>query len=319
LKVLLGLAPLLLYSSACAPTDSPGPRARVRLLTREFPLEIQAGATRVTLPAPAQRVLPANAAWVDFVSALVEPERVVALPPEAFGYSRLDPRAEAWAALPPFPSFDGERILGLAPDLVLAHTWQNPETLTTLRQVGIPVLALPVPETWTEITDTLAVLGAALGVPDRADALLAGIETRRTALRARGAPFAGLAGLSYTNLGQGGWTSGARTTAQILFELAGVQNAAAEVGLVGDVPADAERLLSLRPDFFLVGRPDRTEDSAPSAEFLLQDPALAALPAVRAGRIVSLPPALFTSASPELLKAAEALVEALEAFEPAPR
>lgn len=280
-----------------------------------FPLVVEnagGGAGELTLVGPPTRILPANAAWVDFVSLLVGPERVVALPGEAFGYSRLATASAGWEALPALTSFEAERVLALAPDLVLAHGWQAPETITTLRRAAIPVLVVPVPEDWPEILATLELLGVLLGKRAHAREVCAELERRREQLEARAAPFAGLRALSYTNLGAGGWTSGARTTGDVLLRLAGLRNAAAEQGFVGDVPADQERLLALAPEVFLVGRPDRSESSPPSATFLLENPALATLPALRARRIVALPPALFTSASPELLRGAEELVAELE-------
>jgi iron complex transport system substrate-binding protein len=277
-----------------------------------FPLRLPSPDGELVLPAPPRRVLPANAAWVDFVSLLVGPERIAALPPEAYGYSRLTGTKDAWAELEPFPIFEGERVLALAPDLVLAHSWQNPETIASLRRAGVPVFVARVPVRWEEITRTLAQLGTVLGEDERARTVLAELAERARTLRTRAAPFAHLALLSYTNLGAGGWTSGADTTADVLLGLAGVTNAAARAGLTGDVPADAERLLALAPDAFLVGQPDRSERSPPSAEFLLAEPALASLDAIRARRIVTLPPALFASASPELLTGAERLVAELE-------
>ena len=311
----LAAAACMALLPGCAPEEEARAGARLpRLLAARFPVRVECAGAELVLAAPPRRVLPSNAAWVDFVSALVGPERVVALPSEALGYSRLATAPGAWAELEPFPVFEGERILALAPDLVLAHGWQNPETLTTLRRAGIPVLVVPVPETWAEITATLALLGTMLGVPERARAEIAALEERRARLRERSAPFARQRALSYTNLGAGGWTSGARTTGAILLELAGLRNAAAEAGLVGDAPAERERLLALAPDLFLVGLPDRSESSPPSAEFLLGDPALRELAAVRERRIVTLAPALFTSASPELLRGAEVLIDQLERF-----
>src|SRR5262249_49111870 len=151
-------------------------------------------------------------------------ERVVALPAEAFGFSRLDAKDERWAALPPFPVFEAERILALAPDLVLAHAWQDPQTLAAVRGAGIPVLVVPVPESWDEVTATLELLGTVLDVRERALAQLADLARRRADLRVRAARFAGEKALSYTNLGAGGWTSGARTTGAVLLELAGLRN-----------------------------------------------------------------------------------------------
>jgi iron complex transport system substrate-binding protein len=292
--------------------ETAGSERLPRALGTEFPLRLAMHEGEFLLPAPPTRILPVNAAWIDYVSVLVAPERVVALPSEAFGFSRLSSAPAGWDELPSLAVFEAERVLALAPDLVLAHAWQAPETITTLRRAGIPVLVVPVPESWDEILATLALLGTVVGERERAQELGADLEARHAELARRAAPFAGIRALSYTNLGTGGWTCGARTTADVLLTLAGLRNAAAEAGLVGDVPADQERLLTLSPELFLVGRPDRSESSAPSATFLLENPVLASLPAVRARRIVALPPALFTSASPELLTGAERLIDELE-------
>jgi iron complex transport system substrate-binding protein len=312
--VLAALSVALL--SGCRPGEGAPTSPRLpRLLSAGFPLRLECAGAELVLAAPPRRVLPGNAAWVDFLSLLVGPERFAALPSEAFGFSRLAAQSGAWAELEPLTAFEGEHILALAPDLVLTHGWQDPETVATLRRAGIPVLVVPVPESWAEITATLALLGTLLDVPERARAELDALELRRVRLRERAAPFAERRALGYTNLGAGGWTCGARTTGAILLELAGMRNAAAVAGLVGDAPCDRERLLALAPDLFLVGRPDRSESSPPSAEFLLGDPALRQLEAVREQRIVALPPALFTSASPELLRGAEVLIEELERLE----
>jgi ABC-type Fe3+-hydroxamate transport system substrate-binding protein len=303
------------FLSGCQPDEEALASGRLpRLLSTHFPLRLECAGAELVLAEPPRRVLPGNAAWVDFLSMLVGPERVAALPSEAFGFSRLAANDSGWAALEPLASFEGERILALAPDLVLAHGWQNPETIATVRRAGIPVLVVPVPESWAEIIATLELLGTVLDVQDVARSRIADLELRRARLRERSAPFADTRALSYTNLGAGGWTNGARTTGAILLELAGLRNAAAEAGIVGDAPADRERLLALAPDLFLVGRPDRSESSPPSAEFLLGDQALQELAAVRERRIVTLPPALFDSASPELLQGAELLIDELERF-----
>jgi len=282
-------------------------------LSQTFPMRVRgADGAEIELAAPPRRVLPANAAWVDFVSLLIGPERVLALPSEAFGYSRLSQQDGAWHSLPVFTSLDAERCLSMQPDLVLAHTWQSPEMLETLRLSGIPALVVPVPETWEEIERTLDLLATVLGVSDRAHAVHAELGARQEALARRARPFATLRALAYTNLGAGGWTTGKHTTTDVMLALAGLRNAAAEAGLEGEVPADGERLLALDPDLFVVGRPDSSESAPPSASFLLSEPALQELAAVREKRIVSLPPALFTTASPELLRGAEVVIDELE-------
>jgi ABC-type Fe3+-hydroxamate transport system substrate-binding protein len=269
-------------------------------------------AVEPALRAPPRRILPANAAWVDCVSLLVGPERIAALPAEAFGYSRLSASEDAWSSLATLPVFEGERILALEPDLVLVHAWQNPETIATLRRAGIPVASCSVPASWGEVLGVLSHLGTWLGAETSADARILALEQRRAALARRAAGFSSLRALTYTNLGAGGWTSGRRTTGDVLLGLAGLANAAAGAGIDGDAPADGERLLALAPDVIVVGQPDRSEQAPPSVQFLLAEPALAQLEAVRLRRIATLPPALFTTASPELLTGAERLVDELE-------
>lgn len=325
LATALGLG-LVLWLRSCAPDDGSSP-FRLTLPARAsgvpqaprggFPLTLVTDGGTLALPRAPGRVLATNAAWLDYVSWLVGPERCAAVPAEAFGYSRLSGQEDGpWGALPRLTTFSGEHVLALAPDLVLAHRWQSAETLAAIAAAGVPVLVLDVPASWEAVLDTLELCGALLGERARAAELATELEQRRVALANRAAPFAGRRGLCYTNLGAGGWVAGARTTGDVLLTLAGLVNAAALDGITGDAPAEKERLFALAPDVFVVGRPDRSESAPPSAEFLLGDPALAALPAVRDRRIVALPPELFTTASPELLRGAEALVDELLAREP---
>jgi len=311
---LLALLLALPAGLACGPSPAQGaaPGRLPRPLDEGFPLRLASAEGVQRLATPPRHLLPVNAAWVDFVSLLVGPERLAGLPAEAFGYSRLDPGDPGWSALPRLQGFESERILALRPDLVLAHSWQSPQTLAAVRAAGVPTLIVPVPASWEEIEATLELLARVLDVPEQGRECLRSLRARREALRLRARPFAGLRALCYTNLGAGGWTAGTGTTAQVLLELAGLQNAAALAGLQGDVSAEQERLLALAPDLFVVGWPDRSESSPPSADFLLQEPALAGLPAIRERRVLALPPALFTTASPELLSGAERLIQELE-------
>ncbi len=307
------LVALAVTLAACAREGERDMRRLPVVLSASFPVRLlTADGTELSFPAPPRRVLPANAAWVDYLTLLTGPERVCALPAAAFGYSRLAPDPGPWAALPRFSGLQAEALLALEPDLVLAHAWQDPETLATLRRAEIGLLALPVPESWDEVEETLVLLATVLGERARVAEIAADHAARRAALRARASGFAGLRALCYTNLGAGGWTAGLGTTAHVLLELAGLRDAAAEAGIRGEASVEIETLLSLAPDLFVVGLPDRTESQPPSADVLTGEPALAGLEAIRARRIVALPAALFSSASPELLRGAERLVEELE-------
>ncbi len=259
--------------------------------------------------APPRRVLPANAGAADLCLALLEPERVAALPQAAFEYSRVGQESGRWSALPRFQGFDTESLLAHRPDLVLAHGWQSPETLASLRRSGVYVLVLPLPLVWDDVREAVRACGRAFGEEARAAQLLAELDRRVELLRAR-AGAERLAALSYVNLGTGGWAAGKGTTADILFELAGLRNAAAEAGLEGHATLDHEGLLVMDPDVIVVGV-EGDGDMRPTEAYLRAEPSLASLRALREGRVVGLPQRLFTTSSTELVAGAELLAQRL--------
>lgn len=266
-------------------------------------------------PAPAepQRILPANAGAVDLCTALLEPGRVVALPEAALEFSRLAAQDEAWHARPRFHGFDAETLLALHPDLVIAHGWQSPETLAILRESGIALLVLPLPRAWADVRAALLDCGRAVGEEERAVRVAEELDRRVATLRelARGRSPQPRA-LSYVNLGTGGWAAGAGTTADILLELAGLRNAAAEAGHEGHATLDLEALLALDPDVVIVGAAGKDgEGASPTAAYLRSEPSLSTLRAVLEGRIVALPERLFSTSSTELVAGAELLVRRL--------
>jgi ABC-type Fe3+-hydroxamate transport system substrate-binding protein len=283
-----------------------------------FPVRIAGGASRPQeIPAPPRRILPANAAFVDFVRPLIEPERVVALPAAAKDFAPSIAGQPAWLARPRFHGFDLELVLSFAPDLVLAHPWQSAETLAGVRRSGVPVLVLPLPTSWEEVLATLELVSAVCGTEERGRTFRGELEARRAALCVSPVARRGWSALCYSNLGAGGSTAGRGTTADILFGLAGLRNAAREAGIEGHADLDVEGLVALDPDVIVVAA---GQDGAPPPElgFLHSQPALETLGALREGRVIELPAGLFSSASFELLTAAERLTQALAACAQAP-
>lgn len=265
------------------------------------------------ISAPATRVVPANAGAVDLVTALVGPSRIAALPAAADSYSRLAEEPAGFEALPRFEGFEIETLLALRTDLVVVHEWQSAETVERLRERGVAVLVCPGARDWDGVLAGVRLVAAALDAERRAEDLFRDLEQRRGRLLARAIGRRPLRALSYSNLGTSGWIAGAGTTAEVLFELAGVANAAAD--FEGHVEIDLERLLALDPDVLVVPSKADEYEGAPTREFLLDASELEALSVVRERRIVTLPPRLFSTSSIELLAGAERLVDALEALE----
>lgn len=288
------------------------------MLNDAFPLEVRGwDGVAFTLDAPPRRILPMNAAGVDALAVLVEPARVAALPFTADEYSTFPDRA-AWDALPRFEEISAAALLELAPDLVVGHEWQGAGAAPHLRRAGTPILILPMPRTWADVTRELETIAAVVDARAACTRELAELERRREALAASAGPRAHLRVLGYSNYGTGGWAAGADTTVDLVIALAGMQNAAREAGLESFQEIDHERLLALDPDLLLVeveddGRPGPTET------FLHGESVLASLSALRAGGLVRLPRRLHATTSFHVLEAAEALAAAADAWLARPR
>lgn len=270
----------------------------------------EAGRAPEAASGPPQRIVPTNAAATDLVLALVEPDRVVAVPEQCETWSNA---GEALARVEGrFPHYRTEALLGLEPDLVVTHAWQDVDTTEALRRAGARVAVLSEVTAFEDLLRDVERLGEALGEPTRAEGIVADLRERREALRAS-RPERRPRALVYTNYGSGGWTSGPGSTADLLFDLAGLANAATELQANDHFQIDFEAILTLDPDLFVVGADD--EGWSATGALLANEPALAGLGAIRAGRIVEISTRRLDTASHHLLRAAEELASAVRALE----
>ncbi|MEZ6197604.1 MAG: ABC transporter substrate-binding protein [Planctomycetota bacterium] len=254
---------------------------------------------------PPRLILPTNASVVDLLDALVGPERIAALPEQAFRWSRLARDRAGYEKHPVFAQYEAETVLDLAPDLVIASAFNNPDTHARLRERGVAVLRLDVRNSLDDVMKALRMLGSLLGVEERAETVCAEIEARRERLCADAADLDGITAVSYSNVGSGGWSFGADSTIDEVFRLAGLRNAAARGGRTGSITMSFEQLVDLDPDLVVMGG---DEGQSTSAEVLRGEAALDGLRARRRDAFVILPPELASTSSQEMLTAAEFLV-----------
>ena len=298
---------LLSLLTGCSGSEVPAPERFGVLSEGGFPLRVQSwdGET-FTLEAPAQHLLPLNSTAVDELCALVEPDRVRALPQTATDYSTIREQTGTWLALPRFSEITAPGLLALEPDLVIAHEWQGAAAIPHLRRAGIAVLVLPMPDSLEAACSELALLGQLLDASDRAQAVIAEVEARRQTLGTSASERAGLRVLSYANYGTGGWAAGTGTTPDIVIGLAGMQNVAREAGLSSFAEIDYELLLRLDPDLILV-EAEASGEPGPTESLLRSEPALTGLRALRTGGIARLPRRLSATTSFHMIEAAEHL------------
>ncbi|MFQ5505897.1 MAG: ABC transporter substrate-binding protein [Planctomycetota bacterium] len=252
-----------------------------------------------------ERIVPASAAALDYLHSLGLLDRVLAVPKVARQHARELPEAER--GILELPAYRSEPILALAPDLVIAGSFQAAETHRALRRRGIRVHVLVPVSEFADVLRNVQELGRLLGLPERAarlgERLRRGAEELRASIREPRPRI-----LPYFNYGTGAWTAGAGTLDDILIELAGGRNAARLWGVRANRTLQIERVLAEPPDYILTG-------SGGQLEALRSSPGLARLAAVRKDRILVLPTKLRGASSPYLLEAARALRQELRALE----
>ncbi len=226
---------------------------------------------------------PAQAAdWVvslnlctDQLLALLAPEKIAGLTPLARdpAISYIADTAKAFPIVRP----SAEAVLALLPDLVLAGPYGAQATIALLRERGVPVLQLGLPQSFGAIRTQLRQLADALGVPGRGehleqemDALLDSVPVR---LLPRTALFWGARGQS----------SGPGSLADAVLAAAGY------VDIGSGHAIGLETLAAHPPDLLVV-------PETPAFPSLATD--LLSHPAVRPIPRITLPPALLICGGP---------------------
>jgi len=245
---------------------------------------------------PPHRVVSANLCADRLVLALADRERVVAVSPFA---ANPDVSTVA-AAARGLPATQGgvEQILAFHPDLVVLGAFNAPATGSLLERLGIRVHRLGTAESLGAVQGEIRSLAAALGVPERGEAMIAAMERGFDHLPRRDHRVAAAIYQA------GGWSAGRGTLADELFNRVGLANITAESGRSGFAALPLETLVAASPGLIVV---ESMGEEAPSqAGELLRHPALAATGA----RAVTVPMRLWACPDPALVEAAALIAAA---------
>ncbi|OOY12655.1 hypothetical protein BMG00_02100 [Thioclava marina] len=235
------------------------------------------------------RVVSMNLCTDQLALALADPDQIVSL-----SHFATDPTMSvSWKQAEDYPLNYGraEEISILHPDLVLADTWSNPDTIRMLRTLGIEVEQLPPGTSLPEIRARIATTGELLGHPDRAAKMLADFDARLAAIE-KPAP-----GLRAAIIGPSGYGYGPRTLEGQILEMAGFSNVVSGPGLDWGGRLPLEDLVMDRPDLVVVGGSMKGQGTSRAQE-VLAHPVLRDLPVVRGLRDAS-----WTCGAPAMLTA----------------
>jgi iron complex transport system substrate-binding protein len=141
-----------------APTPTPPPPAFPATLTDDE-------GTSVTLKAEPKKIVSLTPASTEILFALGAGPRVVA----TTDFDDYPPEAVALPDVASFTAVDVEKIVGLEPDLVIAggNSFNPPDAIAKLREVGVPVLVTYAPTTAGVLKD-INLIGQAVGLPEEA-------------------------------------------------------------------------------------------------------------------------------------------------------
>lgn len=243
--------------------------------------------TEAPLPATPRRIVSTNLPTDEVLLALLPPERILAVSHFADD-ARISNVTDAARHVPHRVRGTAEPILALAPDLVFAFPYGQADVQTLLRRAQVPLAHVPGADDLQGVRANIRRIGAVVGAPERAEALVTRMDRALDEVRQRtaGAPRPRVL-LWYT----GGTTSGPGTLIDEVLRVAGGRNAAAEAGIQGVASLPLERALALDPDvlFVLDFRADaRARDLGDRPE-LVEHPVWRSLDAVHLGRVHILP------------------------------
>lgn len=252
------------------------------------------------------RVVSMNLCADELVLRLADRDQVLAVT-----YLARDPRGSTVASeavgLPVTRGLT-EEVVALRPDLVIAGAFTTRTTVGMLKRVGAPVLELGVPADLDGVRAQIRQVAAALGHPERGEAMVGKLDARLASIEPATRPLRALV------MRPNAFTVAPGGLGDALIRAAGLVNVAAEIGRdrFGQVPLEAAALANA--DLIIV---DEGAPNSPSlADTLLHHPVFRVL--AREHLTVDIPNRLWTCPGPQVAEVVARLAEAANAREPRP-
>lgn len=139
-----------------------------------------------------------------------------------------------------------EEVFLMQPDLVLAGSYTTRATVGLLRKLGVRVEEFAPETSFDEVKASLRRMGDMLGRRDRAEALVAELDRKLAAAKAKAHPDITIA-TYYANA----YTSGAGTLVDAVVMASGLTNLATKLGMSGTQQLPLELLIMARPDMLV--------------------------------------------------------------------
>ncbi len=275
-----------------------------------WPRQVEALNGLVTIQQKPLRIHTISLGHDEVVYALVPAERVIAVGrfTQDAVYSNVATRAQQVVAIGREP----EQIIAQSPDIVIASPFAKPELLEALGNVVVTVIQTRLDNDPQGRIQDILFMGYVLGEEERAKVLAEEVQSRYAGLIAvtHAVPVDSRPSVaSLTLFSDKIYTAGSGSTEGAIIEAAGGINVAAEVGLERNPVISLESVIAMAPEVIFIPQPGESGEAF--RQQLLENEALAEVPAIKEGRVFLSSPAFFTTLSFWNLRGAEELGKVL--------
>ena len=263
----------------------------------------------VTIPAKPLRIITASIGHDEMTLALVPNERLVAVGSvtKNVTYSNVATLVQD----KPEISRDPEVIIAQSPDVVVTSPFFPVEAIDALERVGIVVVQTELIQSPQARIDSILLMGYIFGEEDRAFEFADEVQARYEALVAitsSKSPQPSV--LALTQYSDTLWVAGGNSTEGGVILAAGGVNAAEIAGIQGNQTTSLEGVIAMAPSVIIIPQP--MEFGADEfRQSLLDNEALAEVPAIRSGAVHVVESKHFTTLSFWNIRGAEDLARLL--------
>jgi iron complex transport system substrate-binding protein len=200
---------------------------------------------RPAVAAPPQRIVSMNLCVDQYLMVLADPGQIRALS----RFSR-DPNMSFYAEEAkrlPISRSTVEEVLALRPDMIFASPYRSKTAFAPLERKGVPVLEVGGANTFEDIVTQARQIAAAVGHPERGEALIVRMREELAQVEAR--PKASGVAAYYQRRG---FLTGEGTLVDEIMRRAGLTNLATQLKLEPISRLPLESIVKARPDFLIL-------------------------------------------------------------------
>ena len=274
-----------------------------------WPREVEGLNGIVSIPFKPLRIITASVGHDEMTLAIVPLDRLVAVGGASKDqtYSNVADLLQDKTEI----SRDPETIISQEPDIIVTSPFFSADGVAAVSKAGIPVIQTELKQGPEARINNILLMGYIYGEEERAIAFATEVRERYEALIAvTGQVETQPRVLALTQFGDRIWTAGTDSTEGGVISAAGGLNVAAEAGIEGNQTTSLEGVIAMNPEVIVIAQP--VEFGAEEfRQSLLDNEALAELPAVKNEAIYLVEGKHFTTLSFWNIRGAEDLARLL--------